>query len=197
MRAILLTLLAIATLPACGHRTAAAGDEWGRWFDQTAGRLTRWDGSELPMPEGTIARTPDGLSLRLGRNFKKRNDYGCWAEGTDKWPGPGWRDVCVSRVVPEMEVGSGFLLRPEPVDPTMADQHQSENWEAGVVTIDGRRAIVERARVSGGMEGAKRQRRTSILIELRPGGWAHLEGCTGDDAGYSEILGIAGTIQSR
>jgi hypothetical protein len=79
----------------------------------------------------------------------------------------------------------------------MADQHQSEEWEVGVITINGRRAIVERARVSGGIEGAKRQRRTAILVELAPGEWAHLAGCTGDDRGYVEILGIAATIQSQ
>ena len=197
MRVELLLLLVLAILPACGHRTAHAGDEWKRWFDQTAGRLTRWDDFSLPMPDGTTVRTPDGLSLRLAHKFKKRNDYGCWDAGTDNWPGPGWRDVCVSRVVPEMEMDSGFRLRPEPPDPEMADQHQSEKWEVGLVTIDGRRAIVERARVSGGIEGAKRERRTAILIELRSGGWAHLAGRTGDDAGYAELLGIAGTIQSQ
>jgi hypothetical protein len=197
MRVKLLRLLVLTVLPACGHGSAHAGDEWKRWFDQTVGRLTRWEAFSLPMPDGTTVHTPDGLSLRLVHSFKKRNDYGCWDTGTDKWPGPGWRDVCVSRVVPEMEVGSGFRLRPEPPDPEVADQHQAEKWEVGVVTIDGRRAIVERARVSGGIEGARRERRTAILIELRPSGWAHLAGRTGDDAGYAELLGIAGTIQSQ
>jgi hypothetical protein len=196
MRRRVFVALAFVAAAACKHSTAASGDEWNRWSDRMACQVARWDGASLPAPDGPTVQTPDGLSFRLGRNFKKRNDFGCWDAGTEGWPGSGWRDVCVSRIVPDQELGPAFRLRPEPIDPNMADQHQSENWEAGIVTFDGRRAVVERARVSGGIEGARRERRTVIMIELRPSGWAELEGRAGDNIGYAELLGIARTIES-
>jgi hypothetical protein len=191
-----LSLLALAAVLGCRHPTVHRGDEWASWFDRQARQLARWDGSAGPEPDGPTVRTPDGLSVRLRHNFRKRNEYGCWDSGRETWRTAGWRDVCVSRIVPETDLGPRFFLRPEPLDPAIADQHQSERWEVGLVTIDGRRAIVERARVSGGIEGAKRERRTAILIELPSGGWAFLEGAAGDDLGYAELLGIAGTIRS-
>jgi hypothetical protein len=192
-----LALLALVPLaPTCRHPTGASERDWIRWFDSTAQGLGRWNVGDLRLPEGEIVQTRDRLSFRLGHDWRKRNDYGCWDTREDAWPRGAWRDICVSRLVPESYVHPRFFLRPVPLDPEMADQHQSEDWEVGVVVIAGRRAIVERARVSGGIEGAKRERRTSILIELRPGDWVHLQGRMGDDLGFADILGIAATIRS-
>ena len=87
-----------------------------------------------------------------------------------------------------------FFLMPRTLDPRVCDQYQFEDWEVGTVVLGGRRAIVERARVTGGIEGARRERKTTVLVELRRGEWALLDGTTGDDEGYAELLGIAGTI---
>lgn len=192
-----LSLFVLVTLSACTRRPAQPAEQWARWFNGQASQLDRWDGSSLPAPDGPTLQTPDGLSVRLGRNFGKRNDYGCWDSGADTWRRPGWRDVCVSRLVSEDDPAPHFFLRPEPPDPAISDQHQSEQWQVGLVSFGGRRGVVERARVSGGIEGAKQERRTAILIELPSGGWAHLRGATGDERGYGELLGIAATIRAR
>jgi len=181
---------------ACNRMVAPTAGDWVRWFNETVSGLSRSDG-HLPAPDGPVVQTYDGLSLRLGRTFEKRNDYGCWAVGRRQLPPDRrWRDVCVSRVVPEQQLPPSFSLQPVPRDPKLADQYVSSEWDAGVVTIDGRRAIVERARVSGGLEGAFREHRTAILIELPGGGWAHVEGCAGEPAGLLDLLGIAGTIRA-
>ena len=85
----LFSLLLLGALPACKGRSGAAREDWARWFDERAAKLARWDGSGLPVPDGPIVRAPGGLSVQLGRNFWKRNDYGCWASARDKWPGAG------------------------------------------------------------------------------------------------------------
>lgn len=76
----------------------------------------------------------------------------------------------------------------------MSDQHQSEAWKAETFSIAGRRIVVERALVSGGMEGARRERRIVAHIELGGDELAILSGSTGDDAGYEELLTIASTV---
>ncbi len=137
----MLSLLVLVALSGCKHPTAHRGDDWARWLNLQASQLERWDGSGVRAPDGPTVRTPDGLSVRLGLNFRKRNDYGCWDSGRETWRKAGWRDVCVSRIVPETDLGPRFFLRPEPLDPAIADQHQSERWEVGLVTVAGRRAM--------------------------------------------------------
>ena len=88
----------------------------------------------------------------------------------------------------------GFHLRPEPLDPDMSDQYQSEAWKAETFSIGGRRVVVERALVSGGIEGARRERSIVAHIELGGDELAVLSGRTGDDSGYGELLTIASTV---
>ena len=114
----------------------------------------------------------------------------------DLWPGPGWRDLCVYRVVPAAEA-AGFMLKPEAVDPGVADKHQSDEWQVHAIRFGDRRALVEYARVSGGIEGANRERRLSALLELRRGEWVRASGSAGDDAGYDELLGILGSVDAQ
>jgi len=195
MARVLTVLVLLAAVPACRHPRGASQREWVRWFDETTHNLTRWNVGDLSAPQGDVIQTFDQLSLRLSRDWRRRNDNGCWDKDTERWPTGGWRDICVSRIVPEDHLRPTFFLRPRPPIPNMADQHQSEDWEVGVITIGDRRAIVERARVSGGIEGAKRERRTSILLELQSGTWAQVDGRMGDDLGFAEIVSIAATIQ--
>src|SRR4029079_17519605 len=74
------------------------------------------------------------------------------------------------------------------------DQHMFEAWRAETFSIGGRRVVVERARASGGIEGARRERRIVAHIELGGGELAILSGRTGDDGGYEELLTIAATV---
>ena len=69
-----------------------------------------------------------------------------------------------------------------------------EAWRAETISIGGRCVVVERARASGGIEGARRERRIVAHIELGGGELAILSGRTGDDGGYEELLTIAATV---
>ena len=138
-------------------------------------------------------QTDDHLALRLDAAYRKRNNFG-WDKGTrPRWTA-AWRDVCVHRFQPEFYLVPDFFLKPRPLDSQMSDQYQSEEWQVDTVTFDGHRGIVERARVSGGIEGARRERRTVVFVEYRHGEWALLDGRSGDDTGYAELLDIAATI---
>jgi hypothetical protein len=86
-------------------------------------------------------------------------------------------------------------MKPQPTAPECCDQYQFEDWEVGTSEVGGHRAIVEHARVSGGIEGARRERQIRVFMELRRGVWVVLEGRTNDDEGFGELLAIAGTIQ--
>jgi hypothetical protein len=167
---------------------------WSRWFDLKATELPRWKapvglgGASLPVA------TDDGLTMQLDRDFRLRNNAGCWDKGTDHWPGPGWRDVCVGRFDPRLEPTPHFFMTAPP-SPNIIDFVGYEAWEAGVTIMSDRRAIVEKARASGGMAGLKRERTVVVLLELRVGEWAYFRGRTGDDEGYDELLAIAATIR--
>ncbi len=165
--------------------------KWVGWMDRVVPRLPI-SAAPLPVPADWVAvATPDTLTLRLGPDYRPRNKYGCWEKGN--WRTSGWRDVCVSRESDPSDPG-GFHLRPVPPDPEMSDQHQSEAWRAGTFRLSGRRVVVERALVSGGIEGARRERRIVAQIELGDGEVAILSGSTGDDIGYEELLTIASTV---
>jgi hypothetical protein len=77
----------------------------------------------------------------------------------------------------------------------MSDQHSSENWQLDTMELAGKYAIVERARISGGVEGARRERRLYVTFKLANNQWVELDGRTGDDAGYAELLTVASTIE--
>ena len=79
-------------------------------------------------------------------------------------------------------------------DPRMTDMVVYDSWRAEAGLLRGRRAIVERARATGGMAGHKRERQLSALIQLRPGDFVRFRGSTGDDCGYGEVLAIAATV---
>ncbi|HEY7375332.1 MAG TPA: hypothetical protein VIF57_24445 [Polyangia bacterium] len=165
--------------------------KWVAWMDAAVARLPKAAAPRGAPAEWVTVHTPDTLPLRLGAAYRPRNG-GCWEKHVDRWPGPGWRDVCVHREDPTDE--GGFRMRPAPVDPNMEDQHRSEVWRAETFSVGGRRVVVERALVSGGIEGARRQRRLVAHIELGGDELAILSGRTGDDGGYDELLTIAGTV---
>ncbi len=165
--------------------------KWVAWLDKVVPLLPISKAPPPVPPDWVAVVTPDTLPLRLGPDYRPRNEHGCWEKGD--WRRPGWRDVCVDRGSEPSDPG-GFQLRPEPPDPAMSDQHQSEAWRANTFSISGRRVVVERALVSGGIEGARRERRIVAQIELGGGERAILSGSTGDDSGYEELLMIASTV---
>jgi len=175
------------------------------WFESTFARLPRLETVSVAPPEWRAIQARDALVLRLGPAYHVRNDF-CWAKNEPHWPGAGWIDVCVSREDPEMaEFVFAFHLQPAVAgdaqatlsdDPRMTDMVVYDSWRAEAGVLRGRRAIVERARATGGMAGYKRQRKMSALIELRPGDFVRFDGSTGDDRGYGELLAIAATVDS-
>jgi hypothetical protein len=167
---------------------------WTAWFDATFQQLPRAASSPVAPRDWVEVRASDGVRVRLGREYRRRNDGGCWATGREHWPGPGWRDICVFSVHPSRSVPS-FHLEPRPLDPNVADQFEFDSWRVERVTFGNRRAIVERARASGGILGENRQRTMAVVIELHPGKWAGFFGKTGDDGGYDELLRVASTIE--
>ena len=188
-------LLLLAALISCRHAMRPEQSAWSRWFDLKAKELPRW---KAPVGLGSASfpvATADGLTMQLDRNFRVRNNAGCWDKGTDRWPGPGWKDVCVGRFEPRLEP-TPHIFMTAPPSPHLIDFIGYEEWEAGATTMSDRRAIVEKARASGGMAGRKRERTVVVLLELRAGEWAYFTGRTGDDEGYEELLAIAATIQA-
>lgn len=145
---------------------------------------------EIPQ-DWILDYTPDSLQFRHAESFKLRNDFGCWESNGERWPGPGWRDFCIRRTVEPTD----YRLDPEPLRNDVSDRHSSESWQLDTVELRGRSAIVERARISGGVEGARRERRLYVAFKVATNQWVELHGRTGDDAGYAELLTVASTIE--
>jgi hypothetical protein len=183
---------AVALVGACRRHEPTGPRQWQAWFDGVWQTLPR--AAVRPMSaEDMNVETPDGVLLRLNQAYLKRNDYGCWVRERDRWPGPGWRDICIHLIKPAARL-PGFQLEPRPMPANMADVHVFDSWRAEALILGHRRAIVERARGSGGIEGANRQRMIDIVLELRPGVWATLSGRTGDEPGYDELINVASTV---
>jgi hypothetical protein len=166
--------------------------EWASWLDRAVQKLPKVIPA-LPTSSGwRQVQSPDGLRFGLSADYRKRNDYGCWTK--NRWRRPEWRDVCVRRVRGWIEPPE-FVLKPRPQEPQAADEATFEDWRAEAFSFGSRRAIVERAKGTGGFEGAQRERMASIFVELSRGEWAVLHGRTGEDEGYDELISVASTIE--
>jgi hypothetical protein len=185
---------ALLSLGACHPLRSRGVAEWTTWFDGAARQLPQGSPAAAPPPGWPRVGTPDGLYFRLGGEYRKRNDYGCWSRGQEAWPGPGWRDVCVSAVLPAATPPE-FRLKPDGSVSVLSDHLEFDSWRAETFTTGGRRMIVERARGTGGLTGAKRERMLAVFVELAAREWAILHGRTGDDEGYDELIGVATTIE--
>ena len=184
----------------CGATNRNAKAEPAGWFDSSF-RQAPSLAPVRPAPAGWVTvETRDGLSIRLSPEYGVRNDF-CREKNVNRWPGPGWIDVCLHREQDEF-LARSYRLQPAlpgdkpptTSDPTVVDMVVYDSWRAEAGLLGGRRALAERARASGGMAGHKRVRTISILIELGQGDWVLFTGRTGDDAGYDELLTIASTI---
>src|SRR3989442_254908 len=83
--------------------------KWVAWLDRVVPRLPKATPPPPVPAEWVTVHTPDTLPLRLGPEYRPRNRYGCWGKNADRWPGPGWRDVCVRRESDPSDPG-GFEL---------------------------------------------------------------------------------------
>jgi hypothetical protein len=170
------------------------------WFDATFSKLPKLAPVSAAPASWRSVQTKDGLSMRVGGDYVPRGNDLCWVAHTDKWPGSGWKDVCLHREDRELLVDD-FRLRPA-VEGDHAPHSAAidlvgyDSWSAAAVMLRGRRAIVERGRANGGMAGRKRERTLRVLLELGSGEWVTFGGATGDDAGYDELLTIASTIEA-
>ena len=184
----------------CGTRNRSANTEPVGWFDLSFRRAPPL-APVRPAPAAWVTvEVRDGLSIRLSSEYGVRNDF-CREKNVNRWPGPGWIDVCLSREHHEILARAYHLqpalpggIPPTISDPTVIDMVVYDSWREEAGLLGGRRALIERARASGGMAGHKRERTVSALIELGPGDWVMFTGRTGDDAGYDELLTIASTI---
>jgi hypothetical protein len=172
------------------------------WFETSFLQLPRMGPVPAAPAEWRAIQARDAVTVRLGPEYRERNQF-CWQKNVDRWPGAGWRDVCVSHEHVAL-VDLSFRLQPAvhgdaaaelSDDPRMTDMVVYDSWRAEAGLLGGRKAVIERARATGGMAGHKRERTLSALIEMGPGEWVVFMGRTGDDAGYDELLTVASTIE--
>jgi len=184
----------------CGTTNRNAKKEPVGWFDSSFSRAPRLAPVRSAPPAWVTVEARDGLSIRLSSEYEVRNGF-CREKNVNRWPGPGWIDVCLHREHDEI-LARAFHLQPalpgdrppSISDPAVIDMVVYDSWRAEAGLLGGRRALIERARASGGMAGLKRERTISALIELGTGDWVRFTGRTGDDAGYDELLTVASTI---
>jgi hypothetical protein len=98
--------------------------------------------------------------------------------------------------------GAGFAtLRPDGhcTEKTIphTDCRLSEEFREDRFAVGGRRAVVERALVSGTFVNLSRQRQIVIRLDLGGDTRLDLSGAVGDDDGYSELLLIASAVNPR
>jgi hypothetical protein len=73
--------------------------KWTAWFDTAFQQLPKAAAPPVTPTDWVEVRASDGVRVRLSREYRRRNDSGCWATGTEHWPGPGWRDVCYDELL--------------------------------------------------------------------------------------------------
>ena len=134
----------------------------------------------------------NGVAFRAPADYEPRNTSGCWSRATERWRQPGWRDLCVDVVDSASWMYS--FTQPE-TRRCIADCVTFEEVHVDTLSLAGRRMIVERARVTGGMNGMDRERELLVRIQLPDGKVLTLDGSTGDAAGYNELLAIAATMR--
>jgi hypothetical protein len=182
-----------------------------RWFcpGLAAVLLTILDAAVCVAPltaQGTAHRswatvsTPDGvLRLQLPPDYRRRNDYGCWTREGREYYGRGYRDLCVqieqSETVSRLHLQDILGTHLSVNGACAADCTTYEHVRVDTISIAGRRVVAERGLASGGFTGMVRQRTLLVIIPFADGRSAVLRGETGEDAGYDELLSIAGTVR--
>jgi hypothetical protein len=129
-----------------------------------------------------------GVAFRAPRDYKPRN-YGCWTRADDRWGMSGWRDLCVDT----LDSGSSYSFTNNVS--CIADCITYEDLRVDTLVLAGRRAVVERALASGGFRSVHREPRLLVRIQTPEETMLILDGGTGDEAGYDELLAIAATMR--
>ena len=137
----------------------------------------------------TVFSADSSLSFALPPRWQQpREGSGCAVAQGDVAI-PDWRTVCVDRDSERSSVRGTSGWWPGPDGITI------RAYPPDVFPRRGKPALVERALVSGGAEGAHNRRTIAVSIELGVDDWAVLRGTALEDAGYAELLSIAQTIQ--
>jgi hypothetical protein len=166
---------------------------WRTWFKQVVPGLAQVPPPPAAPKNWVPQQTPDRLPVRLPPDYGDRGSHGCWSRDVPVLRGPGYRDVCIHRDTDPVSFW-GFALKPFRANPRESDQIKFEEWQGETFEYDGRRIVVERALTSGGIAGLQRVRSLRAYVELGGNELAILQGRTGDDDGYQELLTIATTI---
>jgi hypothetical protein len=132
------------------------------------------------------------VALRAPADYHPRNTTGCWSRDFERWGRADWRDFCVDAV----DTNGWYYSFTSPENSKcIADCVTIDELRVDTVVLAGRRAIIERARVSGGMSGMDRERKLLVRIPASNGTVLKLDGETGDEQGYDELIAIAATMR--
>ena len=133
----------------------------------------------------------NGVAFRAPSAYKSRNAFGCLTRDIDHWLEAGWRDFCVDT----LDAGASYSFTNAYTQKCSADCVTFEDLSVDTTLVEGHRAVVERARATGGINGMNRERQILVRIEMSDGTIVVLHGSTGDDVGYTELLAIAVTMR--
>jgi hypothetical protein len=97
--------------------------------------------------------------------------------------------------VDTLDAGASYSFTDANTQKCSADCVTYEDLRVDTTFVEGHRAVVERARANGGMNGMNRERQILVRMEMSEGTIFVLHGSTGDDAGYNELLAIAATMR--
>jgi hypothetical protein len=134
----------------------------------------------------------NGVTLRAPADYHPRNSFGCWTRRYERWGRAGWRDLCVDAVD---STSRHYSFTSPENGKCIADCITIDELRVDTVVIEGRRAIIERARVSGGISSMDKERELLVRIQASNGTVLELHGETGDEHGYDELIAVAATMR--
>ena len=144
---------------------------------------TRWH--DLLAPD-------NGVALSAPADYHPRDTSGCWTRHIERRGRPGWRDLCVEAID---STGWYYSFTSPENAKCIADCVTIEELRVDTVMLAGRRTIIERARVSGGMYSSDRTQELLVRVYNANGTVLKLDGETGDEEGYDELIAIAATMR--
>ena len=162
------SLSAIAALAGCAHKAPIS--------------VSAWDAFVAPA---------NGVTFQAPSAYKSRNAFGCWERDGRHWREAGWRDFCVDTLA----AGTSYSFADTDAPKCNADCVTFDDLRVDTTTIAGSRAVIERARATGGIGAMNRERQILVRMWTSDGSVVVLHGSTGDEAGYDELLAIAATMR--
>lgn len=139
-----------------------------------------------------------GLWLRLPREYKPRNNFGCYSAGTiGAIPARGWRDMCID----VEDAGESRRAAMEVVDEATAAKTRCfdcvtyRQIRTDTVRLGDYAAIVQRGLASGGIEHGTNMPTMVIRLWLTPDSLAVFRCRVSGAHDQAEVLGIASTVR--